>query len=102
MPAPLPLVRQTTIPPQKNQVPMVATSEGMPNRTTMSPFSRPTPRPAASPARRPSSGCPTATNTQAPTAITEPNERSISRAITTSVSESAIIPVNGTDDISEL
>ena len=50
----------------------------------------------------PSSGCPTETKTQAPTAITEPNERSISRAMTTSVSESAIIPVIGTDDISEL
>ena len=41
-------------------------------------------------------------NTPLPTAITEPKERSISRAITTIVSESAMIPVNGTVDISEL
>jgi hypothetical protein len=34
--------------------------------------------------------------------MTEPNERSISRAITTMVSESAMIPVSGTVDINAL
>ena len=41
-------------------------------------------------------------NTHVPTAITEPNDRSISRATTTSVSVSATIPVSGTVDMSAL
>ena len=91
-----------TIPSQKKKVPIVRTSDGTPKATMSAPLSRPTPSPAARPAIRPGPPWPAAMNTHAPTAITAANERSISPAMTTSVSASAMIPVSGTVDISAL
>ncbi len=82
---------------------MVATSDGIPNLTTMMPFSSPTSNPAPRQATNASSTLPvlskTLTNPNIPIAMMEGNDRSISPAITIIVSGNAIMAKNGMVDI---
>src|SRR5512136_932672 len=99
MPRPWPFVTVSTTPRQKNWVPMVATSEGTPNLTTINPFNQPANKPASRQAMKPSSTLPVVTNTTSkaviPQAMTDGKDKSISLAITTSVKGIATIPKKG-------
>ena len=100
---PWPLVTTITMPRQKNWVPIVATSEGIPILTTMMPFSKPASTPASRQAAKPSHTLWVATNTTSkavmPKAMIEGKERSISPVMMTSVSGIAISAKNGVVDM---
>ncbi len=99
----LPPVTTKTTPLQKNMVPMVATRDGIPSRTTIAPFRSPARNPATRQKIKASTILPvvlkTLTNTSIPIAIMDGNDKSISPAITTIVNGKAIMAKNGIVDI---
>ena len=60
---PPPFCNTNTTPAQKNEVPRVATSDGMPTLTTIQPLSQPARIPAARQASRPKKALPVRPNT---------------------------------------
>ncbi len=84
-------------------MPSVATNEGMPNLTTMTPFRNPTSPPAIRLAIKAngklSVNAQTLVNATIPTPIMEGNDKSISPAMTMSVSGRAMTAKKGIVDI---
>ena len=94
-----PWISTISIPRNRNSVPRVMTSDGMPRIATSTPLNRPHAAPTSRHASTASRTLPVSayalTTPTMLSAITDPNERSISRVMTTSVSASATIANSG-------
>ncbi len=92
-----------TAPRQKNWVPMVATSDGMPIFVTITPLRRPATIPPRMQPMKPSATLCVRVNTRSkivmPKAMTDGNERSISPVMTTSVKGMAMSAKYGVVDM---